>query len=119
MSSKFRVVCFGHDLKLLETRQLLLAGRYDAYTANNLPELSELAKQGQVDLLVLCHTLSEEECLIAAEIIRAASPGVSDQREQLLQSSVTKWCKASMGLQHSSEKLTDCFSLVRHIELNA
>jgi hypothetical protein len=70
-----RVVCAGHDEVLLRTRQMVLASRYQAVTVLGVEQLRALPAEEMFDVVLLCHTLSAEECRRVTEIARTRWPG--------------------------------------------
>ena len=63
MSSPPAILIFGHDPQLLETRRLMLEQvGYWIWSASNISEVVRLIEDRDVDLLILCHSLSTEEC---------------------------------------------------------
>ncbi len=73
-SSKPRVVCFGRDLELLRTRVQVLSRRYDAVEVASVDQLAALPAEPAFDLVLLCHSLSREECRASAEIAEQCWP---------------------------------------------
>jgi hypothetical protein len=61
MSFQYRVLCFGHDLMLLEKRQWLLEERFLSVHVSSLSDLERLAEGGGFDLLILCDSLSQHD----------------------------------------------------------
>ncbi len=70
-----RVLCFSRDPRLLETRRQILATRYEAVTVGSIEEIMALATDEEFDVIVLCHTLSVEECDLSAQTVRVRWPG--------------------------------------------
>jgi hypothetical protein len=70
----YNVVSFGHELELLRSRTLVLARLYTARMVSRLGELRKELKDEPVDLIILCHTLSEEERRIVIEAASRKSP---------------------------------------------
>ena len=57
------IVVYGHDQSLLDTRTWVLQGAgYQVTQASHLSELQQVAGERAVALIVLCHTLTQEEC---------------------------------------------------------
>ena len=57
------IIVFGHDQSLLDTRTWVLEGAgYEVSQASHLAELEQTADERTVALVVMCHTLSGEEC---------------------------------------------------------
>jgi hypothetical protein len=65
------ILLYGHDLALLETRRLvLLRTGCSVWTASNLAAMEKTCASLPITLLVLCHTLSQQECERALELAR-------------------------------------------------
>jgi DNA-binding response OmpR family regulator len=63
MVSAISVLVFGQDAQLLETRRWLLeAAGYQVRTTGEYPEVVRILDAESIRLLLLCHTLSAEEC---------------------------------------------------------
>ncbi|MGF7179035.1 DNA-binding NtrC family response regulator [Tunturiibacter psychrotolerans] len=63
MVSPISVLVFGRDARLLETRRWLLeAAGYRVRTTAEYPEAIRILDAANIRLLILCHTLSTEEC---------------------------------------------------------
>src|ERR1700692_982975 len=62
MSESICLVLYGRDQCLLDTRRRLLqeAG-YPVWTARQIPDVFAIITEERVDVLILCHTLSQEE----------------------------------------------------------
>ncbi len=57
------IVVYGHDQSLLDTRTWVLQGAgYQVAQASHLSELQQVAGERAVALVVLCHTLTQQEC---------------------------------------------------------
>lgn len=58
-----RILIYGIDSQLIQTRQWVLekAG-FDVQTVQDLSKAREILSTGSVDIFILCHTLSAEEC---------------------------------------------------------
>jgi hypothetical protein len=69
-----RVFCLSRDQRLLETRGMVLAKRYDAITVGSIEEMWALPVASAFDVVVLCHSLSAEECDLSASIARERWP---------------------------------------------
>ena len=63
MPTPAAVLVFGRDYQLVHTRSLILekAG-FRVRTASSLPDLHQLLAEPTMDVLLLCHSLSTEEC---------------------------------------------------------
>ena len=71
-----RSVCYGKNNLLLEIRQLVLmhAG-FCMEKSSTLLELDHLAEE-RVDLLMLCHSLNDEDCMRAVALVQFRWPQV-------------------------------------------
>ncbi len=57
------VLVFGRDYQLVHTRGLILekAG-FQVRTASSLPDIQQLLSEPYMDVMLLCHSLSSQEC---------------------------------------------------------
>ena len=85
-----QILVYGRDAQLLATRRLLLERPgYRVRAALSLADFDCIAPGDRVDLVILCHTLSKEECdraitmiqsrwpMAKALVLTAGSPGCS------------------------------------------
>ena len=57
------ILLFGSDTNVLHSRQLVLQNcGYEARFTSRIDEAEQLLRAGSIDLLVLCHTASSEDC---------------------------------------------------------
>jgi len=56
-----RILCLGRDQSLLLTRCRVLSRRYETTCVFNLEQFFSMADE-PFDVIVFCHTLSEEDC---------------------------------------------------------
>lgn len=68
------VLCFSRDQRLLETRGMVLSKHYNAELVGSIPELKALSPDTHIDTVILCHSLSPEECDLSASIVRERWP---------------------------------------------
>ncbi len=63
MPTPASVLVFGHDDQLVHTRSLILekAG-FHVRTASSLPDIQQLLSEPTMDVMLLCHSLSPEDC---------------------------------------------------------
>ena len=78
-SKTLHVICFGKSAHLLETRCKVLATQYQAICVTSFEEFANYSAD-DVDLVLLCHTLSASERAVAELIARGRWP-----RARLLQ----------------------------------
>jgi hypothetical protein len=68
------LLCYGHDEMLLYTRKCILEREYSVKLCRGLARLGEILREGPVDVLVLCHSVSDAECEKVIELSRAVWP---------------------------------------------
>lgn len=74
MAQRFEILCYGHDQTLLDTRRMILELSYRVETATSLAEVARFGGILKVDLVVLCHTVPEEEARRVIQISGALWP---------------------------------------------
>src|ERR1700682_3826103 len=88
MAFTYRVLCFGHNLMLLETRQWIVEKRFLSVYVSSLRDLERVAEGGGFDLFILCHSLSRHDFRKAADLVHDICPRL----ERLaLRSHTTAW----------------------------
>ena len=71
------LLIYGHDAILLATRRWVLeACGYQVWVAPELADVDRIGGMGRIDLLVLCHSLSAEDCGCARALIETRWPRV-------------------------------------------
>jgi DNA-binding response OmpR family regulator len=71
------VVFYGHDELLLMTRRRILEGAgFRADVTSEVKEIPRLVCELSADLVVLCHSLSRTECVVAGMVARNQRPEV-------------------------------------------
>ncbi|HEY0784951.1 MAG TPA: hypothetical protein VGD62_03710 [Acidobacteriaceae bacterium] len=73
-SQRLRVLCFSRDPRLLRTRGLVLETCYAAVCVGSLEEMEALPQAQAFDLVLLCHSLSANECDRSASLARERWP---------------------------------------------
>ena len=68
------IVSFSHDPLLGMTRASVLATRFDTVAVSSLEELEAVSRSDDVAIVVLCHTVSEQERQRAIELARSSRP---------------------------------------------
>lgn len=63
------ILCIGHDPLLNRTRRLILQQRFDVKLACTVAEATALLASERCDLVLLCYSLTEEECEAMVEFI--------------------------------------------------
>jgi DNA-binding response OmpR family regulator len=62
MNSHARVLVVGRDEMLLRTREMILGAFFVVEGAGRLAEAVTAMKRSKFDLIVLCHSLTQDEC---------------------------------------------------------
>jgi hypothetical protein len=89
MSGKPELLCVGHDAVLNRTRRLILEKCFAVKVAHSVPEaIAQLSGQ-RFGLVLLCYSLTEEECRAIVEFVHGLpSPmrilTMADGRDRLL-----------------------------------
>jgi CheY-like chemotaxis protein len=73
MIGKPELLCVGHDPILNRTRRLILERCFEVKVAHGLTEAVALLSGQRFDLVLLCYTLTDEECRAAVEFIHSLS----------------------------------------------
>lgn len=77
MTSSSRILIFGHDSVLLETRSLvLLHSGFDVTVALHLQKTADLLATRSFDLFILCHSLPLKDCEHALALAHSLHPGL-------------------------------------------
>lgn len=58
-----RILLVSSDLMVLQTRKLMLGAYFDVSAAGRVGEAKMLLAEGPFDLIVLCYTLTDDDCL--------------------------------------------------------
>jgi DNA-binding NtrC family response regulator len=68
MSGQKRILVVSRDLMVLQTRKLMLGAYFEVNAAGRVVEATMLLAKHQFNLIVLCYTLSDDDCrkIIAA-----------------------------------------------------
>lgn len=89
MSGKPEILCVGHDLMLNRTRRMILERLFEVKIAGEVPEAISLLLERRFALVLLCYSLSEEECRAMVEFVHSL-PGktkilaLAEARERLI-----------------------------------
>jgi DNA-binding response OmpR family regulator len=71
MNSKVHVLIVSRDEMLLRTREMILGAFFDAQGAGRVSEAKALLSDTPFDLIVLCHSLTDNECELLADMAHA------------------------------------------------
>lgn len=74
MAKRLEILCYGHDQSLLDTRRMILQSSFRVETASSLSEIAHLGATMDIALVVLCHTVPEEEARRVMQITGALWP---------------------------------------------
>jgi DNA-binding response OmpR family regulator len=69
-----QVLVVSRDAMLLQTRQLILGAFFRTLCAGRMREVEVLMSANAFDLIILCYTLSEEECQLVMGIALEQKP---------------------------------------------
>ena len=76
MPPAFTVLIYGHDRTLLDTRRWVLeTAGFRVFTVGKMENAAKIVADEQIDLLLLCHTLTAEERRAALAAATALRPG--------------------------------------------
>ena len=75
MSRPKRILLVSRDLVVLQTRKLMLGAYFDVNAAGRVLEARALLGEQNFDLIVLCYTLSQDECQEIVELAQQRCPG--------------------------------------------
>ena len=73
-----QVLVVSRDQILLDTRQLLLGTFFQVKGAGRMREAETLISSSHFDLIVLCYTLSEDECTQVIDLTASQQPAPQD-----------------------------------------
>ena len=74
MFGPLHVLYFSSDHHLLETRVAVLERQYRVVPVGSLAEMMELPFDSAFDLILLCHTVSDEDCRNCRAFIKGRWP---------------------------------------------
>ena len=74
MNAHSQILVVSRDQRLLQTRRLILGTYFEVEAAGRISEAGSLISKRDFDLIVLCDTLSEEECRQVADLVRDKDP---------------------------------------------
>jgi DNA-binding NtrC family response regulator len=74
MSRPKRILLVSRDLMVLQTRKLMLGAYFDVNAAGRVREGKALLGEQNFDLIVLCYTLSQDDCLGIVESAQQHCP---------------------------------------------
>ena len=69
-----RILLVSRDLMVLQTRKLMLGAYFDVHSAARVLEARILLAEQPFDLIVLCYTLSVDDCEKVLEVARLHCP---------------------------------------------
>ncbi len=74
MNTNSQVLVVSRDPILIETRQLILKPYFGVQGAAKIQEAERLVLRNQFELIILCHTLGEEECSRFLTLVQSLDP---------------------------------------------
>jgi CheY-like chemotaxis protein len=69
-----KILCVSPDPVLLQTRRWILEGYFQVDCAGRLSEAAAMIESQSYDLILLCYSLTAEECRQVHKLVRARSP---------------------------------------------
>jgi hypothetical protein len=117
MSAPFSIVLYGLDEQLLQTRQMVLkSAGYKVSCATKLTQVEQALSCETTDLVVLCHSLSLEECgravamagshgtatlILTKDLARTPANMIREIREIITGSGAIRFEGASLSIERS------------------
>jgi CheY-like chemotaxis protein len=74
MMDQKRILLVSRDIMVLQTRKLMLGAYFDVSAAGRVVEAQRLLFKQSFDLIVLCYTLTHDDCQKIIESVRSYSP---------------------------------------------
>src|ERR1700676_4679012 len=74
MNALPQILFVGRDRSLLQAHRLILGTYFDVEAAGRVSEACGLISRQDFDVIVMCDTLSEQECRQIADLVRDQSP---------------------------------------------
>ena len=74
MNSHSQILVVSRDQMLLQTRRLILGTYFEVEAAGRISEAGSILARRDFDVIVLCDTLSNAECLQIAEMVSDKRP---------------------------------------------
>ena len=74
MHDHSQILVVSRDQSLLQTRRLILGTYFQVEAAGRISEAGRMLSEHEFDIIVLCDTLSEEECRQIADLVRDQNP---------------------------------------------
>lgn len=71
MAARPEILCVGHDPVLNRTRRLILQRCFDVRLASQTPEAVALLQSSRFDLVLLCYSLTDQECEAIIEFVHS------------------------------------------------
>ena len=81
MDDQRRILLVSRDLLVLQTRKLMLGAYFEVCAAGRVLEAKTFLAGRKFDLIVLCYTLTDDDCQM---ILNAARPHSPDARTLML-----------------------------------
>jgi hypothetical protein len=76
MAKNPRILVVSWNPMLEQTRRLILGTYFESDSAGRMPEVERLLRRKRFELVVLCDTLSDSECVEIADLARVHNRGV-------------------------------------------
>jgi DNA-binding NtrC family response regulator len=74
MHDHSQILVVSRDQMLLQTRRLILGTYFEVEAAGRMSEAGTILSKRDFDVIVLCDTLTESECVQIADLVRDQKP---------------------------------------------
>jgi CheY-like chemotaxis protein len=95
MEDQKRILLVSRDVMVLQTRKLMLGAYFDVRAAARVLEAKTFLTEESFDLIVLCYTLTDDDCQKVIEAARLHSP-----HAKVLMLTVTRHTAIKLNLEH-------------------
>jgi DNA-binding NtrC family response regulator len=117
MSFLPRLLCYGHYELLLYTRKKILEREVFVETCTQISELPAILSRGPVEIVMICHSVPDEECHEVLHCVRAYCPEV---KVLVLHGTATETCtedsdKTMGSLEGPTMLLNDVRALMEEV----
>ncbi|HEY1987076.1 MAG TPA: hypothetical protein VGG85_16800 [Terracidiphilus sp.] len=74
MSCQKRILVVSQDMMVLQTRKLMLGAYFEVSAAGRVLEAKRLLDERDFDLIILCYTLSDDDCETIMDLAQNVCP---------------------------------------------
>jgi DNA-binding response OmpR family regulator len=113
MNSNFRILIVSLDEMLLRTRELILGGFFFVEGAGRISEARSLIENHAFNLIVLCHSLTDDECAELAQLAKSRNPSIRILALSPQGSDFKPWASKQIGVDRGPYALlNECAALL-------